>query len=153
MLRAQAFDTGPAGDSYPEATLATLVSQGELAGRDFAARVRADGRGLRARCRVARTAHDHVRRIGRRQHVLHRLRRRPKQFDPNRIDSTIAVGTVEEWTVLNATQELHVFHIHQTDFQVTEINGVPQPFVGHQDNVNVPSQADATPRRRGRSRS
>ena len=49
---------------------------------------------------------------------------------------------MEEWTVLNATQELHVFHIHQTDFQVTELNGVPQPFLGHQDNVNVEFAAD-----------
>ena len=73
----------------------------------------------------------------------------PKQFDANRIDSSIAVGTVEEWTVLNATQELHVFHIHQTDFQVTEVNGVPQPFVGHQDNVNV-AYAPTPTRRRGR---
>ena len=47
-------------------------------------------------------------------------------------------GSVEEWTLINATQELHTFHIHQTDFQVTEINGVPQPFLGHQDNVNLP---------------
>ena len=46
--------------------------------------------------------------------------------------------------MLHATQELHVFHIHQTDFQVTERNGVPQPFVGHQDNVNVDFAPTAT---------
>ena len=66
----------------------------------------------------------------------------PKQFDASRVDSTIVAGTVEEWTVLNATAELHVFHIHQTDFQVVERNGIPQPFVGHQDNVNVDFQPD-----------
>ena len=68
-----------------------------------------------------------------------------KQFDPNIVDSTIVQGTVEEWTLINATQELHTFHIHQTDFQVTEINGVPQPFLGHQDNVNLPYQGQETP--------
>lgn len=58
------------------------------------------------------------------------------------MDSTIPVGTVEEWTINNATAELHVFHIHQTDFQVTEVNGAAQDFVGHIDNVSVPFQAD-----------
>jgi len=40
---------------------------------------------------------------------------------------------VEEWTVRNESGELHDFHIHQTHFQVTEVNGVPQPFdaMGH----------------------
>ena len=56
----------------------------------------------------------------------------------------VAAGTVEEWTVVNATPELHVFHIHQTDFQVVEINSVAQPFIGHQDSINVPYQADDT---------
>jgi len=65
----------------------------------------------------------------------------PLQFDPNRVDSTIPVGTIEEWTVNNATAEFHVFHIHQTDFQVIEINGKPQEFVGYQDSINVPFQA------------
>ena len=67
----------------------------------------------------------------------------PLQFDANRVDSTIPVGTVEEWTVNNATAELHVFHIHQTDFQVIEINGAPQQFNGYQDSINVPFQAEA----------
>lgn len=41
-----------------------------------------------------------------------------------------------------------MFYIHQTNFQLTEINGVPQPFSGHQDNVNVAFQphADSPPR-------
>ena len=40
---------------------------------------------------------------------------------------------------------MHAFHIHQIDFQVTEIDGVPQPFVGHQDTVNGPYQQDGGP--------
>jgi hypothetical protein len=61
------------------------------------------------------------------------------------VDSTITSGTVEEWTILNTSAELHVFHIHQTDFQVTEVGGVAQDFVGHQDSVNVPFQPDGGP--------
>jgi suppressor of ftsI len=70
----------------------------------------------------------------------------PAQFDPNRVDATITSGTIEEWTVNNATGELHVFHIDQTDFQVIEVNGDPQPFIGHQDHVNVPYQPLGGPR-------
>jgi suppressor of ftsI len=58
----------------------------------------------------------------------------------SRVDTTVPVGHVEEWTLLNATNELHVFHIHQLDFQVVEIDGEPQPFVGYQDTVNMPVQ-------------
>ncbi len=67
------------------------------------------------------------------------------QFNANRVDSTIQSGTVEQWTINNATAELHVFHIHQTDFQVVSINGVPQDFTGHQDNINVPFQTPGGP--------
>jgi FtsP/CotA-like multicopper oxidase with cupredoxin domain len=67
------------------------------------------------------------------------------QFSPNRVDSTIQSGTVEEWTINNVTAEWHVFHIHQTDFQVVEVNGIPQDFIGHQDNVNVPYQTAGGP--------
>src|SRR4030095_2346179 len=59
-------------------------------------------------------------------------------YDHDRIDQLVRLGDLEEWTVQNKSQELHVFHIHQTDFQVTEINGVRQPFTGYQDTVNLP---------------
>ena len=61
-----------------------------------------------------------------------------RTFDPNRIDTRVALGAIEEWTIRNASGELHDFHIHQTHFQVTEVNGVPQRFDGYQDIVNVP---------------
>jgi len=59
-------------------------------------------------------------------------------YEHNRIDTTVTLGTTEEWTIQNASKELHAFHIHQTDFQVTEINGEPAPFTGYQDTVNLP---------------
>ena len=58
------------------------------------------------------------------------------------------LGDLEEWTLENWTNELHVFHIHQLDFQVTEMNGQPVPFTGYQDTVNMPLRLDeATPSR------
>jgi suppressor of ftsI len=61
-----------------------------------------------------------------------------KTFDMNRTDVRVKLGAVEEWTVRNDADELHSFHIHQTPFQVTEINGVPQPADGYRDIVDVP---------------
>jgi suppressor of ftsI len=141
FLRALAFDTGPVGDKYPEATLATLVSQGFSQTPISLALVMPAVEDYRT-LPVARKRTITFDESANGNTFYVDSGNGPKQFDANRIDSTIEVGTVEEWTVLNATQELHVFHIHQTDFQVVEINGVPQPFVGHQDNVNVPFQAD-----------
>jgi FtsP/CotA-like multicopper oxidase with cupredoxin domain len=59
-------------------------------------------------------------------------------YDHNRIDTTVTLGTTEKWTLRNTSHELHVFHIHQTEFQVVEINGELQPFTGYQDTVNLP---------------
>jgi len=35
------------------------------------------------------------------------------------------VGAVEDWYIENRSPEAHIFHIHQTHYVVTEINGVP----------------------------
>ncbi len=61
-----------------------------------------------------------------------------KQFDMDRVDTTVNLGDVEEWTIRNASDEMHTFHIHQLDFQVVEVDGRQVPFIGVQDNVNVP---------------
>jgi FtsP/CotA-like multicopper oxidase with cupredoxin domain len=55
------------------------------------------------------------------------------------VDTVAKLGDVEEWTIQNTAQEAHVFHIHQLDFQVTEINGKPAPFVGYHDVVTLPA--------------
>ena len=65
-----------------------------------------------------------------------------KQFDMNRTDTRVKLGAVEEWTVRNNSDELHTFHIHQGPFQLTEINGVPQPADDHRDVVDVPIRGE-----------
>ncbi|MEA3080752.1 MAG: hypothetical protein QOD54_420 [Sphingomonadales bacterium] len=59
-------------------------------------------------------------------------------FDPERVDFKVPLGSIEEWTIRNASEELHIFHIHQLPFQVISVNGKPQPFGGLLDTVNVP---------------
>lgn len=59
-------------------------------------------------------------------------------FDHDRVDVKVPLGNIEEWTIRNASDELHIFHIHQVAFQVVELNGKPVAFDGLQDTVNVP---------------
>jgi FtsP/CotA-like multicopper oxidase with cupredoxin domain len=65
-----------------------------------------------------------------------------KLYDPARTDYQIPLGSVEEWTVRNETDDFHEFHIHQTSFDVTEINGVAKPFTGFVDDVSVPTRGE-----------
>lgn len=144
-LRTLDVNTGPDGDDYAAAELASVVvnpasSQAELPLPQQLPAVE-DFRTLSvARTRTITFAEDTTNNT-----FFVDSGAGPVQFDANRVDSTIPAGTVEEWTVNNATAELHVFHIHQTDFQVVEINGVPQDFLGHQDSINVPYQEAGGP--------
>jgi FtsP/CotA-like multicopper oxidase with cupredoxin domain len=58
-------------------------------------------------------------------------------YNHDRLDHAVAFGRAQEWTLINDTWFLHTFHIHQTDFVVTHINGVPQPDSVHLDNVHL----------------
>jgi suppressor of ftsI len=60
------------------------------------------------------------------------------KFDPNRIDVTMKLGSVEQWTLVNTTAEWHTFHIHTNDFQVVSVAGKPVPYVLEEDNVALP---------------
>jgi len=66
-------------------------------------------------------------------------------FDENRIDVTVKLGDTEEWTILNRDSQYHDFHIHQTGFLVTEVNGVPAHFDGLRDTFSVPPAAGGKP--------
>jgi suppressor of ftsI len=65
-----------------------------------------------------------------------------KQFDPNRVDQTVKLGTLEEWTIRNDTEEQHPFHIHINDFQVMSINGEPYEANGLQDTIRLPIKGE-----------
>jgi FtsP/CotA-like multicopper oxidase with cupredoxin domain len=65
-------------------------------------------------------------------------------YDHERIDVRVPLGSTEEWTLRNDTDDMHVFHIHQLSFQVVKINGVTQPFNGHLDVVPVPERGSVT---------
>jgi FtsP/CotA-like multicopper oxidase with cupredoxin domain len=66
-------------------------------------------------------------------------------FDENRTDVTVKLGDTEEWTILNKDSQYHDFHIHQTGFLVTGVNGAPTDFDGLRDTFSVPPQRDGKP--------
>ncbi len=59
-------------------------------------------------------------------------------MDDNRVDQTVRLGDTEEWTVVNTDNQYHSFHIHQTAFLVTEVNGVRRSEDGLRDTFSVP---------------
>jgi suppressor of ftsI len=63
----------------------------------------------------------------------------------NRIDQTVKLGDTEEWTILNTDQQYHSFHIHQTPFLVTEVNGVRQNEDSLRDTFSLLPATDAGP--------
>jgi len=65
-----------------------------------------------------------------------------RTFDPERTDSIVKLGTVEEWQIVNGGGMMmafdHPFHIHTNAFQVLNQNAKSPPFQSWKDTVNVP---------------
>ena len=53
-------------------------------------------------------------------------------------------GSVEDWTILNYTQEAHEFHIHQIHFLVLKAQGIEYGLHQMLDTVQVPYGAFAS---------
>ena len=71
-----------------------------------------------------------------------------KEFDANRVDVQPTLGTVEEWTLKNTSDEQHPFHIHVNDFEVISIGGQPYDARGLQDTVRLLPNEDVVIRMR-----
>lgn len=59
-------------------------------------------------------------------------------FDPKKVDFKVPLGAIEESTVRNSSDELHVFHLHQVHFQVVSIDGRAIPFDTLVDTIKMP---------------
>jgi len=62
-----------------------------------------------------------------------------RTFDADRDDQTVALGSVEEWTVDNTTTMDHPFHLHAWPFQVVATSAGDAPGPVRQDVVLVPA--------------
>jgi suppressor of ftsI len=71
-----------------------------------------------------------------------------QQFDHDRIDIQAKLGTVEEWELVNDSDDEHPFHIHVNDFVVTSINGQPVQQMRLQDVAFIPARGRITIKQR-----
>lgn len=140
VLKSLEVDTGPQGDPNPEVVLAQVTSSGD-APRSMTPQEVADLRPAKAvapgpkRSGVAPTQRSFVFSESTDGTTFYI---NGQTYDPTRVDTTIQLpAPPEEWTITNTSGELHVFHIHQLDFLVEEINGVPQPANGVQDTITL----------------
>jgi suppressor of ftsI len=143
-----AFRDSAWGTPDPAQTMATIVSAGPAA-VDLGAQTQV----LRQRVRGARWI-DEVRSapISRRRTIEYSRTPDRKVFmidgrtmDENRVDQTVKLGDTEEWTIVNTDQQFHSFHIHQTPFLVTEVNGVPLHEDSLRDTFSVPPATARAP--------
>ena len=117
-LKTLAYSTGATGDTYPERVLATFKVAGEKAvpiempatmgelPTDQSPSMNDD---KIAQTRTITFSEDNT---------AGTFFINGKQFSDGAPLLTAKLGTTEEWTIKNVTQEFHPFHIHVNDFQV-----------------------------------
>jgi FtsP/CotA-like multicopper oxidase with cupredoxin domain len=65
-----------------------------------------------------------------------------KEFDAGRIDETVSVGSVEEWTLTNSSPMDHSMHLHVWPMQVIQEGGRNLPGPKWQDVVKIPARGE-----------
>jgi suppressor of ftsI len=134
-------------DPFPAQQIATVVSAGPAASTDAEPEV------LRQRVAGPRWI-DEVRAspIARQRRLVYSRTDDRSVFmidgkveSDDRVDQTVKLGDTEEWTVVNTDQQYHSFHIHQTAFIVTEVNGVKREEDSLRDTASIPPATDAGP--------
>ncbi|HEY5426688.1 MAG TPA: multicopper oxidase family protein [Candidatus Tumulicola sp.] len=146
-FRTLCYNSGPGGDPDPQAVLAVL--QAPQSGPDRRA---VGSHRLRAGAPLPNNAYSFPlpAPVGQRTVTLSEDDKRMyingksfKMMDPPMF--VVNVGTTEKWQIVNVTQEVHDFHIHQTHFVVKEIDGVKVAHPYWADSVVVPHEKNGTP--------
>jgi suppressor of ftsI len=140
-LRTHCFDTGPDGDANPDMVIADLVDRAETMPR----RVQAPQHRRRpfykplpnqAIAELEHTAAEFVVAFTEDKNGFYINGRK---YGPTDAPMTsVQVGTYRHWQVVNNTQEVHPFHIHQVHFLAYAQNGNPRDSEWL-DTVNVPA--------------
>lgn len=66
-------------------------------------------------------------------------------FAASRVDQAVSLNAVEEWTILNRSDDDHPFHLHTNPFQVIAMDGMMLPRPEWHDTMHVPKQMGGTP--------
>ena len=142
-LRTLKYETGSAGDSYPERVLATVV----VAGDAVAPVAMPTSMGPAPDLADAPIA-QHREVVFSEDPKTNAFLINGQVFNMDDVMYTMKLDTVEEWTIRNTSDEEHPFHIHVNDFQVMSVNGKAQPGDGLQDIVALPPKGEVVIRMR-----
>ncbi|MGV8908134.1 MAG: multicopper oxidase domain-containing protein [Propionicimonas sp.] len=147
-LRTLAYSTGTTGDNYPERVLATFTVAGEKATPIEMPTSMGDLPSDQAPVMNDDTIAAHRTMVFSENTTAGTFFINGKQFSNGAPLVTAKLGTTEEWTLKNVTQEEHPFHIHVNDFQIMSINGKPYDAVSLQDTVPLPAGGEVVIRMR-----
>src|SRR5437660_1843748 len=137
-LRSRCFDTGPDGDSNPAMVLADIVSARPptLEARPTLGGAPVYTTFSDANLKQVETSEP--------QFVVNFTEDKAgfyingNKFEMNSGPMlTVDVGSLQRWRVVNATKEVHPFHIHQVHFLAYAMNGNPVKDPAWLDTVNV----------------
>ncbi len=135
-LRTRCVDTGPDGDANPEMVLADIISgtqipsppQPRTAGPTVHKIARVDG--------FEKSKPDFVATFTEDKNGFYINGRK---FEPQSEPMLrVKVGSYQHWRIVNATREIHPFHIHQVHFLFYAENGVRVADPVWLDTTNVP---------------
>jgi suppressor of ftsI len=139
VLRSRCFDTGADGDPNPAMVLADIVST-----TTANVQVRPALGGAPVNTTFSPAVLKHVE-SGEPQFVVTFTEDKQgfyingQKFEMNSGPMlTVDVGSLQRWRVINATKEVHPFHIHQVHFLVFAVDGKPVKDPVWLDTVNVP---------------
>jgi suppressor of ftsI len=146
-MRTMAFQNQAWRKPYPPQQLATIIARSRPMRADAEAEVlrqHVDGARWIDEVRSAALAHrrklEYSRTPDRQVFMID-----GRVMDDHRVDQIVKLGDTEEWTVVNTDQQYHSFHIHQTPFLVTEVNGVRRNEDSLRDTFSVPPATDTGP--------
>jgi len=153
VLRSACVKTGAAGDPAPAVVLADLVDPATVFGRSQPARTSRSAvmpalRSLRVGAALPRNWYSRPLPAPAARRTI-RFTEDERGFYINGKAFTMAdmrgapaivarAGTVERWTVVNDTDEVHDFHIHQVHFVIEAVDGVAVPERMWSDTADVP---------------
>lgn len=147
-FRTMCYNTGPNGDADPYLYLAHIQApKGHGEGGDFSREPLSVGEPLPQNAYTTGLPAPSAKRL-----VIFSENNAPHFFINGKSFSmhappmfVVHTGTVEEWKVVNVTQEIHDFHIHQIHFLVESINGKKVAHPHWADSVIVPHRSTTAP--------
>ena len=135
-LRTRCVDTGPDGDGNPEMVLADIVPGRQIPASPY---LETKGRPVYRIAyveRLEKSVPDFVATFTEDKNGFYINGRK---FDPHSEPMLrVKIGSYQHWRIVNATREIHPFHIHQVHFLFFAENGVRVAEPVWLDTANVP---------------